>query len=308
MAKKNQIQLLYRIPDAEMYEESKTKRGFFLEDQAEFETFDTDFADPFAPDWLTAIEGAEDMPSDETLDDQLKQLSNGVEDAMGDCRDKFQDSKYFIEKTFPDNSSVWNEFGYDNYEDVRRVQSKMVLFMKTFFNVATKYKVQLAAKGYPQAKIDEIETLRSALDDANQQQELFIGNLPVQTQERHKKNNAVWEIMVRVCTAGKRIYKNDFGKYQRYLLPPNEETPEALSIFGIVSDSSNGNVLEGANVNLQPVGLNDLTDSQGQYGFGGLPDGDYTLKITLADYTTKIIPVTIAGGHALEVNVQLVHV
>ncbi|HLG34863.1 MAG TPA: carboxypeptidase-like regulatory domain-containing protein [Bacteroidia bacterium] len=308
MAKKNQIRLLYNIADSKMYEESKTKRGFFLQDQADFETFDTDFTDPFAANWLLAINEAEAMPADEILDDQLKQLGDAVEDAMDDCRNKFQDSKYFIEKTFPDNTSVWNEFGYDNYNDVRRVQSKMVQFMKTFFNVATKYKVQLAAKGYPQGKIDEIELLRSALDDANQQQELFIGNLPVQTQERYKKNNAAWEIMVRVCTAGKRIYKDDFGKYQRYLLPPGEESPEALSITGTVTDSVSGNPLENVLAKLMPGVIETHTAANGKYSYGGLPDGDYTVEFTLADYTPQTLPVTIVNGQAVQLNVQLVHV
>jgi hypothetical protein len=308
MAKKNQLELLYRLPDSEMYEISKTKRGFFIEDKADFIAFDADFSDPFAADWLTAIEDAEDMPGDELLDDQLTQLTEAVENAMTNCRDKFQDSKYFIEKTFPGNVTVWNEFGYDNYDDNRRVQSKLLLFMKTFFNVATKYKVQLIAKGYSQLKIDEIETLRAALDTANQAQELFVGNLPVQTQERYKKNNAAWDIMVRVCSAGKRIYKDDFGKYQRYLLPPGEESAEALSIIGKVTDSITGNALEGAAVHLEPVDLDDTTDTQGIFSFGGLPDGNYTLEISLAGYTPQSIPVTIAGGQVQEVNVQLVHV
>lgn len=306
MAKK--ILRVYSITDPEMYEASKTKRGFFLEDKADFIIFDGDFADPFGADWLTAISAAEGIPQDEVLDDQLTQLTAAVEAEMKICRDKFQDSKYFIEKAFPDNIPVWNEFGYNNYDSVRRVQTKLLLFMKNFHAVAEKHKVILIAAGYAQAKIDEIETVRAGLDAANLEQELFIGNLPVITQSRHSKNNSVWEIMVRVCTAGKRIFKDNFGKYQRYLLPPGEENPEALSILGLITDSVTNLPLEGALVELQPVDLEDTTAANGRYSFGGLPDGDYILNISLADYVTQNRDVTIANGQAVEANVALVHV
>ena len=308
MAKKDQVLRLYSITDPEMYEAAKAKRGFFLEDKADFIAFDGDFADPFAADWLTLISDAEALPQDETIDDQLTQLTAAVEAEMVKCRDKFQDAKYFIEKTFPNNAPVWNEFGYNNYEAARKSQVRMIQFMKNFHSVATKYKIQLIAKGYAQPKIDEIETFRAALDAANQVQELFIGNLPVQTQTRHLKNNEVWNTMVQVCTAGKRIFKNDFAKYQRYLLPPGEESPEAISITGLVTDSANGNPVEAAVLDLQPVGLATETTANGRYSYGGLPDGDYDLKATHPEYVAQNRSLTITGGNAVEVNFQLVHV
>lgn len=299
---------VYSITDPEMYEASKTKRGFFLEDKPDFVAFDADLADPFAADWLTEISEAEAMPQDEVLDDQLTQLTAAVEKEMKSCRDKFQDSKYFIEKAFPDNIPVWNEFGYDNYDDTRRVQTKFVQFMKNFHNTAEKYKVKLIAKGYLQPKIDEIEAKRALLDAANQAQESFIGNLPVQTQERHNKNNDVWNIMVRVCTAGKRIYKDNYGKYQRYLLPPGEESDEAVSITGLVTDSVSGNPIEGATLSLMPVDIDTETTASGRYSYGGLPDGDYILNAQHADYIEQQRNITIVNGQAVEVNFQLVHV
>lgn len=59
MGKKDKSKLHYKISDAEMFEASKTKRGFFISDKPDFITFDADFADPFAADWLTDITDAE---------------------------------------------------------------------------------------------------------------------------------------------------------------------------------------------------------------------------------------------------------
>lgn len=307
MGKKDKSKRLYNISDAEMFQESKTKRGFFIEDKADFILFDADFSDPYAANWLTAITNAEALLADETLDDQGAQLTGEVEKQMTLCRDKFQDSKYFIEKAFPANVAVWNEFGYDNYNDARRVQLKLVQFMKSFHSTATKYSVQLIAKNYTQLMIDEIATLRTALDAANQAQELFLGNLGVQTQTRYLANNTAWNFSIQVCTAGKRIYKNDYAKYQRYLLPPGEESPEALSITGIITDAANGNPLQGAHVEVQPGDILVDAAANGRYSIAPLPDGEYSVTITLAGYNKQTIPVTLTDGIAVTVNVQLVH-
>ena len=303
----DEIKRLYRITDPEMYEAAKTKRGFFIADKVDFIAFDPDFDDPFADGWLTQINSAEAMPQDETLDDQLTQLTADVEEQMVKCRDKFQDSKYFIEKTFPDKPKIWNEFGYNNYEGARKSQVQMIQFMKNFHTTATKYKTELIAKNYTQAMIDEIDTLRKALDDANQVQESFIGNLPVQTQARHIKNNELWQTIVKVCSAGKRKFKNDFARYQRYLLPPGEESPEALSISGLVTDSANGKPLEGAQIDAAPAGVSVESAANGRYSIGALPNGDYVLTLTLVNYISQNVNVSIKDGNAVEVNVKMVH-
>ncbi len=306
MAKKTT--LLYSITDPEMYQESKTRRNSFIVDKPAFVLFDPDFADPFSADWLTAIQAAEAMPSNETLDDQSIQLTEDVEKEMEKCRKKFQDSKYFIEKTFPDRPSRWDEFGYDNYEQARKVQLRMIQFMKTFYSTAMKFKVDLIANGYTQVRIDEIKTIGDGLDVKNQAQEDFMIALNDQTKSRYDANNKAWEIMVRVCTAGKRIFIDNYARYQHYLLPPGEENPQVLSISGTVTDSANGNPLEGVLVNIASLGIDATTDISGKYNFGGLPDGIYALEFSVASYVTKTVNATVAGGVAVVVNVQMVHV
>ncbi len=303
-----QSNLKYKISDAGMYEDAKLKRIFFIEDKPDFITFDGDFADPFAADMLTQIGVAEALPSDETLNDQGGQLTVEVEKQMEKCRKKFQDAKYFIEKTFPDNQKVWDEFGYDDYAGVRTVQPLMIEFMKNFHIIATKYKVDLIANGYAQPKIDEINTLCTALDDTNNTQNAFLKNIPVQTQARYAANNTVWDRMVLICTAGKRIFIDNYGKYQRYLLPPGEENLQALSISGTVTDQANGNPLEGALVKITSLGIDTTTDANGKYEIGGLPDDTYALDFSVASYVTKTVNASVAGGVGLVVNVQMTHV
>lgn len=221
---------LPKIEDAIMLEVSKTIRAFFIQDKADFVAFDSDtFADPAAPAlpfatvWLNAINAAETFIGDDAVIDQQVQKREAVEAALKLCRNHFQDAKYFIEKTFPDNIPVWNEFGYNDYEKSRQSQPLMVQFMKVFFKIATKYKLKLIAKGYPQTEITKINTLKTQLNNADISQETFKGDRGVLTQDRIKLLNAVWKITKLTGKAGKQIFQNNFAKYVHYLLPPDEQ-------------------------------------------------------------------------------------
>lgn len=211
---------LYRMEHPAMLQFCKNTHGFFIQDKADFITFDADFSDPFGTEWLAEIMLAQTMPDDETVLDQQKQLTELVEEKMGLCRNKFQGSKYFIEKTFPGKKEIWNEFGYNDYEEARKSQVKMILFMEKFHTIAVKYAAKLIAKKYAQEKIDEIKNLGDELDAANLAQELFKGGRGVTSQDRQKQYNKIWEITTgTVCKAGKTIYTGNFAKYQRYLQP-----------------------------------------------------------------------------------------
>ncbi|MBI4947876.1 MAG: hypothetical protein HY840_15910 [Bacteroidetes bacterium] len=230
----------HNLSDVEMTQFSHTVRSAFTVDKALFTTFDPDFNDPFSANWLTKIEAAEALPSDEAVQDELTQLSNAVEEKMELCRHKFQSSKFFIEKTFPANFAVQNEFGYDDYEDARRSQVKMIGFMSNFFRVANKYKVKLIAKNYTQPMINEIGALHDQLHDANNAQEAFKSVRPVITQDRIIILNACWDETLKVCSAGKIIFYNNMAKHDQFLLPDSAGgggTPAVASI-GIVSDQS----------------------------------------------------------------------
>ncbi len=304
----DQVGRTYNIPDTDMYEAARTMRESFILDKPGFITFDADFADPYAADWLTLIETAEALPQDEVLDDELTELTADVENEMKNCREKFQDSKYFIEKAFPDNKKRWNTFGFDDYDNARIRQGVLILFMNNFHTQAVKYKIDLIAAGYSQAKIDEIATRHTALLQANQDQESFKKEIAEQTQARHNANNEVWAEMVKTGSAGKRIFKNNFAKYQRYLLPLSAESPQVLSISGTVTDSANGNPLEGVLVKIASLGIDTTTDANGKYEFGGLPDDTYAIEFSLANYVTKTVNASVAGGVGVVVNVQLTHV
>ena len=219
MGKPTTIEPHYNLTHANMIGAVKTIFDLFVLDKPDFVIYDLDFDDPFESNWQNDIDTAENFDSDETVLDQQRQLTEAVEQKMDECRHKYQDSKRFIEKAFSDNKAVLDEFGYDNYLKVRNKQLEMILFMKLFHNAADKYKVQLIAKNYTQAMIDEILSLHDELDAANRAQEAFIKNRKTITHDRQIAYNKIWDTMVDVCKSGQSIYHDNIAKYEQYLLP-----------------------------------------------------------------------------------------
>jgi len=302
----------YKIADAYMIQFAKVLRLFFIEDQAQFETEDSNFATPFETDWLNTITDAEAQPTDEQRRDQLEQLTVTVKAEMTNCRNTFQAAKRYIQKAFPNNTEVWNEFGFDDYDTIRDSQPTMIEFMKRFHTTAVKYSAQLSAPtvNFSAARIAEIETRRAALDAANNAQESFNGSLPTFTRKRIAAHNAVWNICTDVCGVGKALFRNDHARYQLYLLPPSEEPSGTLALSGTITrmpDTSTpeGTPVVGAQTELMPHGLQSESDSNGMFGYANPPAGPATLRITHPLYMEQNIPVTIDPANPLVVNVVM---
>ena len=302
----NQTKRDFNLSDSSMLQDSRTTLAQFKLDQADFGNFDADFKTPFETLWKTNISNAENAPTDEQIIDAQANLTNTVDNRLKECGNYFQMSKYKIEKAFADQEGVWKEFGYDNYDDARQSPEKMIVFMNVWHDVAssTKYKASLIAAGFVQADIDAIATKRQALIDAKTTQEVAKNSRPSTTQNRVILMNKVWENRCKVAKAAKYIYADNFAKYKTYLLPASAEGSGVFSIKGSVSEKDSNKLLEGVQISNGNVANDVATDSNGQYGFAKLANGNYTLTFTLKGYK----PLTKAlefAGETLVVDVAL---
>lgn len=225
MSKPKEVARNFHGEDSAMIGLANVIRTFFLEDIAFFVAFNAVFIAPYADNWLAAITAAESFIRDSAVIDQQVQLTNAVKLAMKNCRSGYQQAKFSIEKAFPDNLAVWNEFGFNDYEKVKNRQHRLEEFMQQLYSTANKYKVKLIAVGYTQAMITGLNTLRVDLRTANTAQENFIRNRSVLTRDRIILLNTVYDTMEDVCRVGKLIFANDYAKYQRYVLPHHAPSP-----------------------------------------------------------------------------------
>jgi hypothetical protein len=207
----------FHISDPDFIQEAKNKTSFFKKDKADFINFDADFNDPFYDSIQLLIEEVENVETNRLLRIQQTQLADIVEENMERCREKFNDAKHFIEKAFPNNTAIWDSFGYKRYRKVRKSHIGFNAFMQSFHRRAMQYATELIAKNYTQAMIDEIETLQKALEEAMSDHRAFKKGRPVETDDRITKLNELYDLIMQVCRAGKRIYKKSWAKYQKYL-------------------------------------------------------------------------------------------
>jgi len=296
----------FSITDDWMLQESRTTMQEFVNDATTFKDFDADFTDNFATQWETAINNAFAAPSDElTLDSQIG-LTEIVEEKMEDCRAHFQSAKYFIEKAFPNKPTVWNEFGFDNYDIARKAPEKMIVFMGVFSKVANKPEntLKLVEAGYKQSNIDEIDNKLNALISAKTDQEMSKNGRGGSTQNRIELLNIVWEIRTKVAKAAKNIFIDNYARYKVYLLPANSESNIGLSIIGTVTIQDSQTPIENVQINCINNSISTSTDSNGKYGLAKLNNGNYVITFAHPSFKTKTETVNYQGG-TLTLNVQM---
>ena len=78
------------------------------------------------------------------------------------------------------------------------------------------------------------------------------------------------------------------------------------SVYGFVTDSSNGEALIGANVFINELGLGMATDVNGYYVLQDIDPGEYDITVSYVGYKILIRKVTIKGDDAIKLDLVLV--
>jgi hypothetical protein len=282
------------ISDDQMLQDADTMIALFNNDIADFTGFDSVLDDVFEGDWQEKIDAARDTESDETVEDQIQQLTATMQDAWDDCKTCFQDAKYFIEKAFPNNAGKQNEYGFDNYRKMTQQQDKVFPFMTQFHKLAQRDHTVLIAAGYSQLKIDAIETKGDAYHEAQTAQELAKKARFTKTQDRITKMNNVWHCIQAVNRASKTLYRTNFAKLQQYMLPAagTNAPREDLSVTGNLTNS----------VDVHP-------DDNGNYAFpAGITPGTTPITAAATGFNPQSSTVTIADGDTVTKNFVMVPV
>ena len=229
MAKPEEKSRIYAGSDADMEQASRAMHGLFLEDKSLFQNFDIIFDDPYDQDWLAKIELAVEVYQDTTNLAELTELTKAVENKMDECKAFFQHLKYFVEKAFPSKREIWAQFGFNDYEEARKSETKMIRLLGIIDKTALSYKNDLIAAGFSETDIAKINALQVQLIDADYQQEIHKKKRPALTQQRITILNDCYTFMQRVSKASKIIFSSDKAKLDQYLLP-SERAPKPEEI------------------------------------------------------------------------------
>ncbi len=86
--------------------------------------------------------------------------------------------------------------------------------------------------------------------------------------------------------------------------PSQAQTERRGGISGSITDTGGG-ILQGAQVTVEPGGVNVVSDAQGQFLVNGLAAGTYTVTISYVGFVTSTKSITVAAGQVANADVQL---
>lgn len=299
----------FKIADPDMLEDSRTIQTLFSNDLASFVAFDPTLNTAFADQWLADIEIGDAFPTDELYRDQIQVKTEAVTLAKKACRAKYNECKYYVLKAFSKDFATQQEFGLDDYDSARQSDTRLLQFMIRMHSIAVKHQAKLldASVGYTAPKIAEILTLANSLLAENNAQEVFVKGQQPATQDRVLAMNAVWKSRTQVAAAAKIVFASDFAKYQQYLLPSSDASPDDFAIMGTVLDAESNEPLQGVRVMIESNAISVFTDAKGKYGFAdNLEPGNYNLAFELLDYAAQTKSVTVnSADETITINVNL---
>ena len=226
MPNNEKVVRLFSGKDAEMIQKSRIRRENFLADLEAFVKEDPDFDEPFAENWLSLIEECASFTTNKQAKAEQTAKTNVLLKLMKDSISESERLERFVDKAFPNNISVRNEFGFK--KGLSKIsQEEMIDYIKHLYETAKKYQTELVNSKYSSERIESLNTLYVNLYSADTAQEEAKQNIPELTRDRIEKLNELWKINETVSKAANIIFKDNPEKKNRYKL--FEKSPKAKS-------------------------------------------------------------------------------
>lgn len=188
-------------------------------DIANFTAFDNTFAEDYPQTIDKAIKNVMSIRTDNVVIDEMVELTDIVNGILAECNTTYKTIRFFVKKVFADNTSIQNQFGVNDIDDVRKSVPKMVLFMQDLNGMVGKYKAELIAAGCNEKTLNSIRPLCTKLNDSNIKQEQFKKERGTITSERIDRINDLYNMLKPVSEIAHIIYSDEPAQLAKYALP-----------------------------------------------------------------------------------------
>jgi hypothetical protein len=248
------------------------------------------FTPALATDLKEAINLAYDFPTDELVVDVISQRVEEVEAYMQQARKSFQLFKPFVELAYPNRQTKWNEFGFNDYDDVRSSTKAMLLFLGQVFRVADENRILLKSVGCNNDRIDDLKTIRDKLSDAHHAAEMAKIQRPQRTEERESLFDAVWNYVRAITRAGQLIFEGvSEAKRRQFLLPVRgTETKDSSIVANSKKALFDGEISADTMLQITNTGETDLTI----YAANTMEEAQPTSAVKVSPSETKTLKVS----------------
>lgn len=223
--------LVFTLKTDEMLQANDVMKNNFLVDKSDFIAKIPDLNDPFLDDWQKATDDLSTTESDDDFIDNQLLKTQAIEELMAKGRDELQSVYFYVERAFPANKAVLGYFGKDRYEVSRNIPLKLadIILKCTEACSSADYKDKLITKGLTDMMITGLKDTAEKIKEKTSDRDNYISKRKIVTQNRNKQLNKIWSFMSAVNEASKLVYKDDYAKYQQYLLYKTKTTSSDIT-------------------------------------------------------------------------------
>lgn len=206
---------LYKMSDADLIDTANGKHTFMLRDAVSFLDFGIDSI--MIAEFNTLIDAYEVLTPDNVYEARVKtatqEKNNLREEAMT-----------MIRTIRARGRVVWGERSPKNEELAAKGISRMndrefLTVSRSVVTQATIYLTELTPAGLSQIQIDALEAKNQEFEDKMEDKKSKVADRDIAADDRKRKGNEIYELMVKYCDIGKAIYfEVDEAKYNDYII------------------------------------------------------------------------------------------
>jgi len=168
------------------------------------------FSPIFTPEGLIELHAIYDEASNVTSDNayidiQAKATENVKSDLEACCK-FYQRCKFDIEMAFPNDTKMWDQFGFNDYEEARRSGKYMFMFLTDLHMVATRNPEALTKVGWKEENFNQIVVHRDSLKANMNAQSESIMDRSRATENRGLILNNLYEKLAIYFKAARILY------------------------------------------------------------------------------------------------------
>lgn len=134
---------LYSCSDAIFISWVSQRINLIKEEQGKFSAFSVYFTPERIQEVEVLFDEANNIPSDKVYIDIQAQATDNINVWVEKCAKFFQACKFDIENVFVNKKHIWNQFGFNDYEEARKSGRNMYMFYLDFLLIANLHKTEM---------------------------------------------------------------------------------------------------------------------------------------------------------------------
>jgi len=224
---------LYSCSDAIFISWVSQRINLIKEEQDKFAAFSV----YFTPEKIQEVEvlfgEPNNIPSDKVFVDIQAQATDNVTVCVEKCAKFFQACKFDIENVFPNKKHIWNQFGFNDYEEARKSGRTMFMFYSDFLLIANLHKAAMIESAWTEETYTKIAEHKDSLKMYMDQQTKCRVDRGRATDERIVTLNNIYEKLAKYMKAAKIIFADNEEMLKWFKFPTvskgtkdKDETPE----------------------------------------------------------------------------------